>query len=785
MAARSRTGRCGRGRGLIAARREEEVRSAEAGAIAARYRRARVYLGGALCLLAGTAVYLIADEGLRIWASTRSNLTNLAIGLETSVSDLLDHSYYSLSGIAADVATQAGASPERTRSALREAMRFDPVSAYLGLKEAARAGTTLVDRSGTPMPADVAEAVHAAIADADRPLDGSARPHLLELIRLPHQQDWYLPLTIGVPRADGTTAVAFALVPARRLVAGTESLQLLPDSWVSLIRSDGQRLISYSQSENALQINGPPIKADELRSINIGGPFEVLRPSTRQTYMASFSRAPHLPLAIGVALPARSLYQVWLQQAAGPALVLLLSVIAIAIFALQLNATLRRQRAYVAQQEFLAKHDSLTGLLNRDAFMRFLERAIASGPEDAFAVLLLDLNHFKDINDTLGHAAGDQVLQQIGARLAQRMCDGDSCVARLGGDELTVFVRGVDRSETLEALFERVQQCLGQTVLVGSVELNLTASIGAALYPIDAATPAELLRCADIAMYSAKGELRPFGRYSTFIDNFTPEMLALKSEFAKALRDGDVSVVYQPKVRLSDGGLVGLEALARWNHPTLGSVPPARFVQLAEGTELIHPFTQHVLKLVVTQIARWRTAGNNVPVAVNISVNNLLDHTLVGKLSDMLASEGVPPHLLELELTESAVMRYPDTVLRRLQRLRDLGVRLAIDDFGTGYASLAYLKQLPVQTLKIDKSFVLNLASDAADQRIVRSSVQLAHGFGMTVVAEGVESRAVAQQLQAYGCDHAQGYHFGRPQTGSEIETRWLEQPEIAVAAGL
>jgi diguanylate cyclase (GGDEF)-like protein len=408
--------------------------------------------------------------------------------------------------------------------------------------------------------------------------------------------------------------------------------------------------------------------------------------------------------------------------------------------------------------------------------MRFLEGAISKGSQEPFAVVLLDLNHFKDINDTLGHAAGDRVLEEIGRRLKDLLRDEDACVARLGGDELVVFARRADIGETLEALYARVQACLGRTILMGGVELDITASMGAALYPQDARTPSELLRCADIAMYSAKGDLRPYSRYSELMDNFTPEMLALKSEFAKALREGGVTVVYQPKVRLSDGALIGLEALSRWTHPTMGAVPPEKYVHLAESTELIHPLTLSVLSTVVEQAVRWRAAGHSVPISVNISANNLLDHTFVDKLSQVLRSAGLPAHLLELEVTESAVMRHPDTMLKRLHAIRELGVQLSIDDFGTGYASLSYLKKLPVHTLKIDRSFIINLAADEADQRIVRSSIQLAHGFGMTVVAEGVESEAVAERLREYGCEYAQGFHYARPLAAREIEAHWIRR---------
>src|SRR6185437_13009391 len=293
-------------------------------------------------------------------------------------------------------------------------------------------------------------------------------------------------------------------------------------------------------------------------------------------------------------------------------------------------------------------------------------------------------------------------------------------------------------------------------------------------------TPSELLRCADIAMYAAKAELSAFCRYHEVMDHFTPEMLALQSELGKALREGSLWVAYQPKVRLSDAQLVGLEALARWTHPTMGPIATSRFIPLADGTELVHAFAQYMLRAACEQVIAWQRRGYRVPVSVNISANNLLDSGFVDKVRAVLESLGVEPALLELEVTESAVMRHPDTMLNRLAEIRALGVRLSIDDFGTGYASLAYLKRLPVHALKIDQSFVTNLVDDAADQRIVRSSIQLAHSFGMTVVAEGVETAGAARELQAYGCEFAQGYYFGHPQTAAEIEARWLAAASLA-----
>jgi len=746
--------------------------------IAAQYRRARVYLGIALLLLSGAAVYLVVDEGDQVWASARRSLLNLALGMRTSTTLLLEQSVSSLQGIAADLESDPAISAQRAGSIVHQAMRFDSVSAYLGIVGEREGVIAVAGQSGRDPTPEVELALRSAVPTAGQSLT------VWPLIQLPHEQDWYLLLTLGVRAGVSGPHAAFALVPAPRLIAGTDSLKLVSDSWVSIVAADGTRLISYSKSLDVLQVNGPRLPPEILRLAGdrSSGNFDATGPIDGVRYVVGFARSASLPVYVAALAPVASLHRTWRQQSLAPTIVLLVGMMAVMVFGVQLHTALRRQQFYVARQEYLATHDTLTGLLNRDAFMRLLERDIASSAHAPFAVLLLDLNRFKDINDTLGHAAGDQVLEEVGKRLKALLSPDDIRVARLGGDELALFARRTELPEAVEALCTRVHVCLGKMIRTGAIELNLTASMGVALYPHDAKTPGELLRCADIALYAAKEELRPHSRYSELMDNFTPEMLALRSELARALREDGLSLVYQPKVRMSDGALVGLEALSRWTHATMGPVAPQKFVQLAESSELIHPFTHHVLTLVAKQIAVWQSAGWSVPVSINISANNLLDHRFVEKLTDAMRSFGVPAGLLELEITESAVMHHPETMLRRLQEIRDLGITMSIDDFGTGYASLSYLKRLPVNTLKIDKSFIVNLAADAADQRIVRSSIHLAHGFGMTVVAEGVESGAIAQQLRAYGCDYAQGFYFGRPQSAADIEATWMPRPEASTA---
>jgi diguanylate cyclase (GGDEF)-like protein len=747
----------------------------DAGFFTAEYRRARLSVVLALLLLAGTAVYLVVQERQQTWGSARASVLNLALGLETSITELLEQSALSLRDVAADLPEHPGApqQAENVIAVLRTAARFDSVSSYLGLR-AADGRILAVDQSGARV---VDPEVLRTIAQLRGPRGTGLG--LSDLMRLAARDEWYLPVTLDFRGGANQLEVAFALVPVRRLIAGTDSLRLIPDSFVSLVTTDGRMLVSYAPGTGTFKPIRRYISPQSLEMISHRRSGVFLSLPSKGGYVG-FARSSMMPLYVGASVATTSLRRQWLGEAAAPAAVLLIGIIAVLLFARQLHRALRRQAAYVAEQEYLAQHDTLTGLKNRDGFMRELEQAISAAPDDALAVLLLDLNRFKDINDTLGHAAGDRVLQEIGERLRERFANSDACVARLGGDELAVLARGAEAALTLESLGARLQECLGRTTMPGGVELDLTASIGAAVYPQDAHSPSELLRCADIAMYAAKEGLSAFCRYHEVMDQFTPEMLALQSELGKALREGSLSVAYQPKVRLADGELIGFEALARWTHPAMGPIAPSRFVPLADGTELVHPFAQYMLRAACEQVIAWARRGHSVPISVNISANNLLDSGFVDKVRAILDSLAVEPALLELEVTESAVMRHPDTMLKRLREIRALGVRLSIDDFGTGYASLAYMKQLPVHTLKIDRSFVTNLTEDAGDQRIVRSSIQLAHSFGMTVVAEGVETAGAARELLAYGCEFAQGYYFGYPQTAAEIEEQWLEPAGIA-----
>ncbi len=748
--------------------------------LAVRYRNAALALGLAVALLASTAAWLVARERQQVWGAAHRNQRDVAVAVQSSVSALLAQSVKSLAGIGSDL---DAASPSRATplQALREAQRFDPLSAYLGVRVGG--AVSLVDARGQARD-DLASQAVPVLSDAD----AGAPVRFGALLQMRGDPAWYVPVAMPVGRpSDG--AIAFALVPTDRLLGAAASLKVLPGGFVTLFTRSGTRLFRQMIADDVLEPGGKPVPASVLALVNgqAAGSFASISTVDGRATIYGYSRAGELPLVVTTGVPESVLQRQWLAKATAPFVALVLGVLGIVVFGLRLRRALAEQSAYVASQEYLASHDQLTGLPNRYAFLQHVQRRIEL-PAGArgFCVLLLDVNRFKDVNDTLGHEAGDAVLQALGARIGQFLKSDAVFVARLGGDELALCASHLDPDDdaAITAFCERLHAALGAPLVSTGIELSVTAGIGIATYPADALTALELLRCADIAMYRAKQDLAPYCRYTQGLDNFTSGALAMKADFAKALRDGSLSLVYQPKLRVTDLALMGVEALSRWNHPVKGPIAPFEFLPLAETTELIHPFTDLVLKNAVEQIAAWLAGGHAVPVAVNISANNLLDPLFFEKLRALLVRTGVPARLLELEVTESAVMRYPDMMHKRLQEIRALGVKMSIDDFGTGYASLAYLKHLPVDTLKIDKLFITNVDTDAGDRLIVRSSIQLAHGFGMSVVAEGVETAAVATLLAEEGCDFAQGYHFSRPVSAAAIEAEWLSRLP-AKAAGV
>jgi len=437
------------------------------------------------------------------------------------------------------------------------------------------------------------------------------------------------------------------------------------------------------------------------------------------------------------------------------------------------------QHAQAAALRHQALHDALTGLPNRTLFFDRLEQAVlgAGRERTTLAVLMMDLDRFKDINDTLGHHVGDQLLQDLGKRLQSVLRDSDT-VARLGGDEFAILL---PRATVLHAtaVARKITQELEQPFTAGTHALEASASIGVALYPDHGGTPSALMQRADVAMYVAKQSHLDYAIYDVEQDEHSIGRLTLIAELRHAINYDQLRLHYQPTIDIRTGKVLDLEALVRWNHPLRGLLPPDEFVPLAERTGLIRPLTEWVLNNALRQMAAWRDQGIKVGMAVNLSARNLQDPEFAGLLNGLLGHWNIPPQRLTLELTESAIMVNPERIAETLTALDLLGVRLAIDDFGTGYSSLANLRGLPVDALKIDKSFVMDMEDDENDAVIVRSTIDLAHNLGLTVTAEGVTTREILDLLTILDCDAAQGFHLSRPLPAEDVP-EWLGEKGVA-----
>jgi diguanylate cyclase (GGDEF)-like protein len=420
-----------------------------------------------------------------------------------------------------------------------------------------------------------------------------------------------------------------------------------------------------------------------------------------------------------------------------------------------------------------ATHDTLTGLSNRAELHEDGTKALANAGRDGSlaALMLIDLDRFKEVNDTMGHEQGDRLLVDVAARLRQ-LLRGDDILARLGGDEFAVLAIVPHRGAVGEVA-TRLHRALALPFDVGGVAIELGASIGIALQPDHGEDVSTLLRHADVAMYEAKRAGSHIETYATSRDPYSAERLKLLGELRRALDHDELVLHFQPKVALSSGRVIGVEALVRWEHPERGLLGPHEFLGLAERTGVIADITRWVVDAAVRQCASWRRSGVELPVAVNLAAANIVDTTLPESVAHILQRWEVPGRLLECEISEDTVMGDPRRAGDVLERLRDLGVRLSLDDFGTGHSSLSYLKRLPLDEVKIDRSFVIGMADDPSDAAIVRSTIDLARHLGLEVVAEGVETSEVLDVLAALQCDVAQGFLLSRPLPAAEFDG-WL-----------
>lgn len=441
----------------------------------------------------------------------------------------------------------------------------------------------------------------------------------------------------------------------------------------------------------------------------------------------------------------------------------------------QLEGEVAERRQAESKLNYLAYHDPLTGLSNRRRFIERLEESLleAQRRQLRLAVLFIDLDQFKQINDSLGHTVGDELLVLVAARLAEhvRLID---MLSRLGGDEFICLMEAVRSNGEVATLAEEIIAAFEAPFQLGKHELFLSTSVGISLFPDDAQTVVDLMRNADTAMYRAKGTGR--GHYHFYTPEMTQaaqERIRMENLLRRALENGELSVHLQPQVAARSAQLVGAEALVRWFSPELGNVPPGRFIPLAEESGIIIKLGNWVLRESCRQVMQWRLAGFNLPqLSVNLSVKQLERPEFIDTLDDILCETGIDPTCLKLEITESVVMQVGNA-FNILDRLRNLGITLSLDDFGTGYSSLSYLKMLPVQQLKIDQSFVVGIGNNPGDEAIIRSVMAMAQSLGFEVVAEGVETQEQAAFLSKLGCQKLQGFLHGRAIAPAEFLARW------------
>lgn len=426
-------------------------------------------------------------------------------------------------------------------------------------------------------------------------------------------------------------------------------------------------------------------------------------------------------------------------------------------------------KKHMSRLDHRANHDELTELPNRRLFLDRLDQAIkhAHRYEQNVAVLFIDLDHFKDINDSLGHLVGDSLLIHV-ARLMQNQLRDVDTIARFGGDEFCLIVDSLDDSQRVIEIAEKLVEMLQHPICIDKHELYVTSSIGISIYPADGDSPEMLLRNADSAMYKAKTEGRnSFQFYTEDMTTRAYERVALEANLRRAVENGEFYVCYQPQVDGISTKLIGMEALIRWEHPQLGTIPPFKFIPLAVETGLIIQIDRFVMRTAMTQLKQWYESGLNPgALALNLTVKQLRQDDFIPVLKEMLIETGCLSEWIELEITEGEIMENPEQAIKVLQEISKMGIKLAIDDFGTGYSSLAYLKRLPVDKLKIDRSFISNLPDDEDDSVIVQTIIALSNSLRLNVIAEGVETAEQKEFLVENGCPHIQGYFYGKPMRG-------------------
>lgn len=611
----------------------------------------------------------------------------------------------------------------------------------------------------------------------------------------PGTAGWKLQFSRRLNAADGSFAGVVAIaVDAAYFVSGYEVSKLGENGVLGLLGSDGVfrarrsgEVVSAGDSVDYSAVV-PATAAEDSTAVVAVNAWDGVRRYTSAAQIYDF------PLAVIVGLSedeqlaaARQSMRAHLWRAAGGSLLLLLIIWVLARMSRQLALSRQRalddQIAHATRIEYLAYHDGLTTLPNRSLFSKLLIQGInlAHRQSKPLAVLFLDLDRFKQINDTLGHEAGDQLLQEVAIRLRACLRDSD-IVARLGGDEFVVMLPDLNQEMYASIVAQKILSFVAKPFVLRGEEFRVTASIGIATYPQDGLDEQTLTKHADIAMYQAKGQGKNnFQFFSEKLNIASLERLTLEAALRSALERNEFQLHYQTKREIRSGHITGMEALLRWQHPDLGIVAPMQFIPVAEETGLIVPIGKWVLRTACQQNVVWQKAGSpRLSMSVNLTARQFFEENLLADLEAILATTGMDAQLLELEITESLLMRDVEKTLRVLGGIKDMGIRIAIDDFGIGYSSLASLKMFPLDTIKIDRSFIRDVASVASDKNLTEAIIAMGRTLSVTVVAQGVETKEQAEFLRQNACDEFQGFYLDRPVPAEQIAALLLGQLDEA-----
>lgn len=444
--------------------------------------------------------------------------------------------------------------------------------------------------------------------------------------------------------------------------------------------------------------------------------------------------------------------------------------VAVWIALLIATAITRKIVAQKQELEYQATHDVVTGLPNMVYLGRKIERAMRKGASDFIAIIIVDMDRFREINNTLGHNVGDELLKKLGDKLTSEFWSGDA-IARIGGDEFAMMLPMTARSDA-DTVVKKLQEVMSKPLEIGDMHLEINVSMGVAIYPDDGEDISTLVKHAEVAMFNAKDTGAICEYYDADKDPHSVDKLMLIGEMLHAVENNELLLYYQPKIDIDSNSMSGVEVLLRWMNPARGMIPPGTFIGLAEQGSYIKDITCWVLENAIRQCSVWRKSGLALTVSVNLSVRLLIDAEIVGKVRYFLDMHGVDPGQLVLEITETAIMLDPLRAAEAINDLSEMGVGLSIDDFGTGYTSISQLRTLPVDEVKIDKSFVIDMVKNRSDAEIAQSIIDLAHNMGHRVVAEGVETEQILQELKQRGCDVAQGFYFGKPMPARELESQ-------------